>query len=112
MSDDAEFTERARAFLDAQGRERQHIVEADQYSFEPSKYPEIPTLSELKQLLGERPVPAPAPVPGGRFAGHVSEANELANFEREERIRFLQDRLGQEQEHFEASFDQAIEIER
>ena len=112
MSDDPEFSERARAFMDAQGRERLHTVEADQYDFDPSKYPDVATLAELKQLMGEREVPRPAPAPGGLNTGDMQQAVTAIHHEREERIRYLQDRLGQEQEHFETRFDQAIEIER
>lgn len=107
MTDDPDFSERARAFHDAQGRELLHIVQAESYSFDPGKYPKIATMAELRQLISERSSPAPELNIDGPNPGIVQEVNAEVDGERDERIRFLIDRLGQEQEDFEFSLDQA-----
>ena len=110
MSDDPEFSKAARAFLDAQRAEGKQVVAPDQYGFDSANYETVVTASERKKLEGERPTPAPAPSPSGWTPPETTNAQEQYNAEREERIRFLRDRLDGESEKLKQDFDLSIKM--
>ena len=107
MPDEPDFEARARIFLNAQGEEQRHLVKQEDYAFDAERYPKEATMAELTQLIGERQPPSQTLIIGGPGEGITQQVNDEVDFECEERIRFLIDRLGQEQESFEAEFDQA-----
>lgn len=110
MPDDPRFSERARAFLDAQRAEEKPAVTQDQYRFDPAKYPSVSTLTEREQLEKQRPVPAPAPAPGNWAPPQSTAEQHQHNVEREERIKFLRDRLDGESEKLNQDFDFSIKM--
>ena len=110
MSDDPEFSKAARAFLDAQRTEEKQVVTPDQYGFDAEKYPAVSTASERKQLEQQRPTPTPAPAPSDWTPPISTDAQEQHNAEREERIRFLRDRLDGESEKLNQDFDLSIKM--
>lgn len=110
MSDDPEFSEQARAFLDAQRSKENPVVTPDQYGFDAGKYPAVSTASERQQLEQQRPTPAPAPAPGDWTPPISTDVQEQHNLEREERIRFLRDRLDGESEKLNQDFDLSIKM--
>ena len=103
MPDEPKFSDRARAFLDAQGQTTKHVVEPDQYGFDQTQFSKIPTQAELNNLEAGRATPAPSFDIDGLNPGTWTAAQIEAERQREERIDFLHDRLGQEQENFEAN---------
>jgi len=110
MSDDHEPSEHARAFLKAQSQDAQQKKD---YAFDPDKFPDISTSKEKKGLEAARETPKfQHPEPDGWTPPSANPANSKDAAEREERIRFLHDRLTQKQENFERDVDQSFDIER
>lgn len=110
MPDDPEFSTFMREFVEAEAAKKtvqRKPITPKKYDFDPAKFPDIPTSNELSTLIDNRATPAPAPAPGGLSAGTVSQVDAAFEREREERIEFLRERLGQRQETFEQDFDDA-----